>query len=402
MKQRRMEKRSKILSLFLVVTLVLLLVSCGKSTEESVEKQDTESFFSSLGADYDIELPVFALTKVTGSYGSEIVFSDFEIDEQGRIMKYLLQYDNESAEVRWSYDDKGRASNEEAAYIYDENNNVIKEGKKEYLYDEHGLMTESKYEGKTDDVLQYKLDDEGRVQSVEIRDEEIGIKTIYEFTYNELNLPVSYTESRYGSGMNEDINTLSQVFDVKLVITPLGFLVKQENRRTFDSLQRDDDDYDIDAEYNVVGTYHLKASDDHHYMSGEDFVGFEEYSKLPKPDSVNSEISLIEKNENEYKFRLGEFTHDPISTFNQFVHLFASQNRFPKITMPTESFCPESNNLFFSYVCILNHLGYHLDVSDDGMVEIIDSLGLPVAKIMKTVENDMYVLTVTFKDYNIQ
>ena len=173
MKQRRMEKRSKILSLFLVVTLVFLLVSCGKSTEESVEKQDTESFFSSLGADYDIELPVFALTKVTGSYGSEIVFSDFEIDEQGRIMKYLLQYDNESDEVRWSYDDKGRASNEEAAYIYDENNNVIKEGKKEYLYDEHGLMTESKYEGKTDDVLQYKLDDEGRVQSVEIRDEEI-------------------------------------------------------------------------------------------------------------------------------------------------------------------------------------------------------------------------------------
>ena len=402
MKKIQTMKYSKILSLFLVVTLVLLLASCGKSTEESGEKQENESFFSCLGADYDLELPVFALTRVTGSYGIEIIFSDFEIDDQGRIVKYMLHYDNVSSEVRWSYDNKGRASNDEEPYIYDKNNNIVTIGKKEFLYDDHGLMIESKFEGKTDDTLHYKLDNEGRVQSVEIRDEEIGVKSIYDFTYNNLNLPVSYTESKYGSGMNEDINTLSQIFDVKLAINPLGFLVRQENRRTFDSLQRDDDDYDVDSEYSVVGTYHLKSSNDRHFMPSENFIGFEEFPKLPKPDSVNSDITLIEKNGSEYKFRLGEFSHDPISIFNRFVHLFASQNRYPKITLPTESFCPESNNLFFAYAGVLKLLGYHLEISTDGQIDVTDSFGLPVATITKAVDDDAYVMNITFAESGIQ
>ncbi|MBQ5969625.1 MAG: hypothetical protein IJL52_05865 [Clostridia bacterium] len=400
-----MKRMKKLVSLLLAVVMLLLLASCGKDDEKptadpsaptAAAPQDT-ALFASLGASYEVELPVFGLTKWSATYGSEITYSDFSADAEGRIVKSVMHVDGESYDLDWTYDNQGRFSRADLAYVYDENNNIVKIDKKEYLYDEHGLIVEEKFDGETDTLYQYDLDDAGRVVNAEVTDADNRSKTVYEYTYNDLGLPVTYTESIYGVAMDEDIDTLSEIYNVDVLINPLGFLVKQERHRTYDSMDRQNDDYDTTADYEIVGTYSVKSSEDSRFMPGDAFVGFDENSKLPKPDSVRSDISFVEKTGDGYRFRLGEYSSDPISVFHMFIHAFGVQNnRFPMIMMPTRSFCAESNECFYSYVGVLKLLGYQVALTADGRADVTDASGLPVATITKAADHGRYVLDIAF------
>ena len=204
-------------------------------------------------------------------------------------------------------------------------------------------------------------------------------------------LPVSYIESKYGSAVYEDIDTLSEKFNITCEINPLGFFVKEEQRRIYDSSQRQNEDYDTTATCDVVGTYRVLSSDDSRLQSGASFVGFEEYAAFPKPDSVNSAITFLDKIGNDYRFRLGDASLDPIATYHTLTNVFT-------LLMPSRSFCPESNNLYFSYAGVLKLLGYQTTINTDGQIDVTDADGIPVAVITKAAEGDMYVMHVTLAE----
>ncbi len=160
---------TKLTAALLALVMLFSLAACGGSGEKTgkrAEKQ-AKALFASLGSNYEIELPVFAMTEWSGTYGATATYSDFSVDEQGRIVKYVLQINNESYDSSWHYDSKGRVSNDEVEYVYDDNDNLIKKGKQEFLYDEHGLVVEEKFEGETEDIYRYNLDDTGRVRYAE-------------------------------------------------------------------------------------------------------------------------------------------------------------------------------------------------------------------------------------------
>lgn len=386
-------KLKKTTAALLALVLILLLAACGGSGEKTgkrAEKQ-AKALFASLGSNYEIELPVFAMTEWSGSYGATATYSDFSVDEQGRIVKYVLQINNESYDSNWHYDSEGRVSNDEVEYVYDDNDNLIKRGNQEFRYDEHGLVVEEKLAGETEDIYRYKFDDAGRVRYAEDVTADRTYKITYEYTYDELGLPVSYVESHYGSAVYEDIDTLSETFHVTCEINPLGFLVKEEQRQTYDSADRRDRDYDTYTTCDMVGTYHVLSGDDSRLQPGESFVGFEEYAAFPKPDSVNSDITFLEKVGNDYRFRLGSASLDPIETYQTLINVFTA-------LMPSRSFCPESNNLFFSYAGVLKLLGYQTTISNDGRIDVTDAEGMSVAAITKTAEDDMYVMHVTLAE----
>ena len=386
-------KRSKMTAALLALVMIFSLTACSGGNVKTGKRADKQAkaLFASLGSNYEIELPVFAMTEWSGTFGTTATYSDFSVDEQGHIVKYVLQINNESYDVGWHYDSKGRVSNDEVEYVYDDNDNLIKKGNQEFRYDEHGLVVEEKFEGEAEDIYRYKLDDAGRVRYAEDVTADRSYKLTYEYAYDELGLPVSYVESHYGSAVFEDIDTLSERFNVTCEINPLGFLVKEEQRRTYDSAQRSDKDYDTYATCDMVGTYHVLSGDDSRLQPGEAFVGFEEYAAFPKPDSVNSDITFLEKVGNDYRFRLGGDSLDPIATYHTLINVFTT-------LMPSRSFCPESNNLYFSYAGVLKLLGYQTTINTDGRIDVTDADGIPVAVITKAAEDDMYVMHVTLAE----
>ena len=389
----RNSKCSKTLAALLALVMTLLLAACSDGSAKigkRAEKQ-AKALFASIGSNYEIELPVFAMTGWSATFGTEVTYSDYSIDEQGRIVGCSMQINGESYDVGWKYDSKGRVSRDEEEYIYDENDNLIKKGTQEFLYDEHGLLVEEKVEGETEDIYRNKLDDAGRVCYVEDVTADRSFKTTCEYTYDELGLPVSYVESKYGSAVYEEIDTLSEKFNITCEINPLGFLVKEEKRRIYDSSQRQNADYDTTATCDVVGTYRMPSSDDSRLQPGESFVGFEEYAAFPKPDSVNSDITFLDKIGNDYRFRLSSAPLDPIATYHTLINVFT-------VLMPSRSFCPESNQIFFSYAGVLKLLGYQTTISTDGQINVTDADGTPVAVITKAAEDGMYVLHVRFAE----
>ena len=384
-------KFSKLTAALLALVMILSLPACSGGSAKTGKRADKQAkaLFASLGSNYEIELPVLAMTEWRATFGTNVTYSDYVVDEQGRIVKYVLQINDESYDVGWKYDSKGRVSNDETEYIYDDNDNLIQKGNREFLYDEHGLVVKEKLDGKTDETYRNKLDDAGRVRYVEEVNAERSFKTTHEYTYDELGLPVYYIESKYGSAVFEEIDTLSERFTVTCEINPLGFLVREERRRTYDSAQRQNDDYDTDVTCDVVGTYRVSAGDDSRLQPGESFVGFEEYAAFPKPDSVNRDITFLDKIGNAYRFRLGNASLDPIATYHTLINVFTT-------LMPSRSFCPESNDLFFSYAGVLKLLGYQTTISMDGRIDVTDADGIPVAVITKAAEDGMYVMQVTF------
>ena len=384
---------SKAIATLLALVMIFGLAACSGGNERTGKRAERQAktLFASLGSNYEIELPVLAMTGWSATFGTETTYSDFSVDEQGRIVKYTMQINGESYDVGWKYDSKGRVSRDEMEYIYDDNDNLVKKGTQEFLYDKHGLVVEEKVEGETEDIYRNKLDDAGRVRYVEDVTADRSFKITYEYTYDELGLPVSYIESKYGSAVYEDIDTLSEKFNITCEINPLGFLVKEEQRRIYDSSQRQNEDYDTTATCDVVGTYRVLSSDDSRLQSGASFVGFEEYAAFPKPDSVNSDITFLDKIGNDYRFRLGDASLDPIATYHTLTNVFT-------LLMPSRSFCPESNNLYFSYAGVLKLLGYQTTINTDGQIDVTDADGIPVAVITKAAEGDMYVMHVTLAE----
>lgn len=374
----------KFLSLLLALTMIFSLCACG----EKSGKQETT--FATLGSDYDVELPIFAITKYSASYGTTVNYSDYETDENGRITKYVFDIESEKFAVDWIYDEDGHFSRPDSEYVYDDKNNIIKIGKTEYLYDENGLIIEERYDGETDTTYQYKLDSEKRVSYAEVKNTS---KHTYEYTYDALGLPTKYTINNYGIAIDEDNNTLSTTYDVEVEISPLGFLTKESKRRIYDSKQRNEDDYDVVAEYDIVGSYLVKSTDDDRFMPVSKFIAFDENKQIPKPDSVLSGITYITTNEGRYVYQLDETSSDSSSKFKTFVHAFDIQNNnFPNIMTPTKSLCEESNYLFFSYMGVLKALGLNTNISADGQATVTDNSGNTIACITKTIDSGKYVL----------
>ena len=116
-------KFSKLIAALLALVMIFGLAACGGGNEKTgkrAEKQ-AKALFASLGSNYEIELPVLAMTKWSATFGTEATYSDFSVDEQGRIVKCTIQINSESYDVGWKYDSKGRVSSDETEYIYDDN-----------------------------------------------------------------------------------------------------------------------------------------------------------------------------------------------------------------------------------------------------------------------------------------
>ena len=402
-KNKRMRKSKITAAILSAVLLSVFLTACGSggnpttdTTETNASSNTAQTDFSSLGTDYVIELPVFGMTKWTASYGTEISNSDFTADESGRVIKSVMHIEDETFDNIWTYDEKGLPSKDEPVYSYDENGYLTQMGDRTYENDEHGLPVSEFYKNEEDKTIAYQYDAAGRVASAEVISSDGKLKTTYAFSYHDAGIPIQYEENVYGSGLDENIDTLSKTFIVTSEFNPFGLLTKRTHTQTFSS-HDDSDSFTETAEYDVVAFYRLNAAGDERLNAPDTFAGFAEAAGIPTPDTVLKAIAAADGN-GSYRYRLGGANADPIDLFNIFIHAFSPQNNaFPSIQTPLRSVCEDSNFLFFAYAGVLKALGYSVEFSADGQAEVKDASGTVLLHLEKILDGSEYVMEIRFQ-----
>ena len=188
----------KLIAILLALMIALSLAACSgnNSPKSNTSQSDSDPIDSTTPEEMEESVPVFAKTKET-LYGHTYVYSDYTIDENGRITGY--KKDNEKYTL--TYDEKGNLLTEKHelsngkpytdTYTYDEKNMPIRHDDSSrnntyvftYEYDNQGRVIKKHSELKDGDYPQdwlYEYDE----NDVLIKETQVSKHSTYEITYS--------------------------------------------------------------------------------------------------------------------------------------------------------------------------------------------------------------------------
>lgn len=399
----------KIVSLILVLYLVLSVCACGGGEQNASEAPETtvttaipttEALvpFADLEEEYMVELPVYALEQWHVTLGDRgYTYSDFVLDDQGRILSWKAQESNAKVGFGYSctYDEAGRLTSMTydnslygytQTYEYNELGQLISATKTEpddaeyYLtvtrtYDENGMESGSYTASSSDfydggiDANKYEFDELGRISKVSDYSVDMDYLREYTYEYDEAGRVIRSTDSIVDEGVLKEIYENTYAYDF------YGFPVKVSVDNTYD-YKDDTSKWEETASYAVAGYVEVSSSEDELLNPVSQWIPFEGSDILPTPDSVIAGLTGESAQDGVYRYRVSEGEQKP----EYYVYGFMQgANQFGQKDLLAYSVQEKANQALMRYEAVLEQiLGLDINEMADKHVVMDGNFGIAV------------------------